>query len=698
MGTKVVVKVEELRGVASSLRSAAVTIENKGNDLSVKGSVLETVSTSALSALSTEVQSLRDHSTALDARVDLAILYNTGDSGNVPQTGTLAYEVAGEDTTNPVAVQQQLGTAIGEFGEKIGSEDYKENDPRIQVLNSYMKTWFGNQTVMGSMYDRLGEEGTLALITSVGDHVGIRNRSSQEQAELAKSTLQLLKGGLATATNGWPDAKAEKFGKGLVDAAVNGIPHDSPYSDKFGMTSMAEALAFIAYNNPAASASFMYGAAIQADVRERERVDQGLPSPFNWMTPSRFLPALVAEGDIEWALDAPTSLMRALSAHPEKAYKFFHEDEQRADYWVTKRDYDDDFTAIARALDSASTNWAVRRDDPEGAAAIAALAINGLGGRDDFGFVDNPWPVSDSTEGVGASSSLARILETYIQGMNYSIFDNENTADLREVSEGHDSNNNPLGVMPRFNVDRLSEVLNVVGRDGGAFLKLRGAQNSYQEQLIQSGMTQEEFKDASQRLAKTEGFVAGSIGTGQIKDAQAHDAYVKAWIELAGVPASKLSGLASKYAGPAAPAAGWASDKMIEELKTQAEKKWANETAGTTADMEKQANIAMQQYTRSLLFSADADGLNGYQNGVVSLNSSNESAVQNPDGTYRLMTRSEYDDLVKQAETDDAAAKKLEAVNDDLLEIAGNNAGYLPTSSTRGDIEEAFKNPFVKYY
>ncbi|CAM3107606.1 DUF6571 domain-containing protein [Actinomyces slackii] len=396
--------------------------------------------------------------------------------------------------------------------------------------------------------------------------------------------------------------------------------------------------------------------------------------------------------------DAPASLIKDLSYHPTQAYDFFIEDAERAKYWVTERKYNDDFAAISQALETASTSYNVVKNHPRGAAEIAALAVNGLGGRRDFGYVDNPHLTKDTVEGVAAAGALAHILKTYIQGMNYSIFDNEDTGNLRKVSEDHDVNNNPLGIMPRFDVDRLSEVLNIVGRDGGAFLKLREAQNSYQEKMIHKDMTNPEFNDASQRLAKTEGFVASSIGTGQIKDAQAHDAYVKAWVDLAGAPVSELTGLASKYAGPAAPVAGWASDKMIDDLKSRAEKKWADSTAATTADMEKQANIAMQQFTRSLLLSADADGLNGYQKGVESLGSSNESAVQNPDGTYRLMTRAEYNDLVERARTDSAAAETLDKVNSDLLDVAGNNAGFLPAGATRGDVEGSFKDPFSKYY
>ncbi|CAM3107631.1 hypothetical protein ACSL103130_11865 [Actinomyces slackii] len=273
------------------MRTKATDVEFRGSNLSLGADSLETVSSTSLSTLATEVQTLRDHATALDARVDMAIIHNTGDTGNVPQTGTLSYEVPGKDSTDPVAVQQQLGTTIGQFGGEIASSGHKRNDPRIAVLESYMGKWNANQTVMGSMYDELGEEGTLALTTTVGLHTGVRPGSSDEQVATAKKTLELLKAGLNTATSGWSDEKAEKFGKNLIDVAVNGVSSNSRYAKVSSGGPLTEALAFLVYNNSEASGSFIYGAATpsrlpRAEGRRRRkeesvRIDRHfeIPSP-----------------------------------------------------------------------------------------------------------------------------------------------------------------------------------------------------------------------------------------------------------------------------------------------------------------------------------------------------------------------------------------------------------------------------------
>ncbi|MBF0695806.1 hypothetical protein [Actinomyces bowdenii] len=717
MATKIVINIESLRGVAGNMRTLATQVEGKKDTLYSRGSSLDTVGTDSLSTVADDVQSLKDHATALDARVDLAILHNSGDGKNVPETGNISYTVEGEDSAKPEDVERELGVAIAGLGEDIATSEYQEGDPRVELLRSKMQTWNANTNVMGATFDSWGPEGTLAVTTAVGDHVGYAYRASEEQSEIAQKTLNLLKSGMNTATSGWADSKAEKFGRDMIDVSVTGWSSGSPYDQRFGLYLPREAMAFLTHRNIGASDAFILGAMEQADKYDQEYAEHmGGGSPWDTMNgPSRFLPAMIDEGDAEWAFDVPTNLLHDLSIRPEASFEFFSADDSRSEYWVTKRDYSDDFTAVAAALDAASTDWRVTSSHPEEAAEIAALAINGLGSRDDFGHVEHPlWP--DEITGVGAAGSLGHILSTYIEGMNYSIIDNEYTNILNHAEPRDDMYGNELPAMPRFNVDKLSNVLNVVGRDGGAFLELRGAQNRYQDQIIRPGMTEDQFKNAAQDLGKVEGYVAYVIGTGRIDDAKAHDKYMKAWIDLAGKPASELTGLASKFGpGPVGKAAGWGSEALVNHLATQAETTWANETPGTIEDMNQQAHVAQAQFARNLLMSADADGLAGYQNGSAPLSQNNEAAVKNDDGSYRLMTREEYDALTEEAqaptrgkdESDaefsererkaDAARERLTKVNNDMTDIAKGERGYM-NMITREDVEEAYKNAFLSYF
>ena len=162
-------------------------------------------------------------------------------------------------------------------------------------------------------------------------------------------------------------------------------------------------------------------------------------------------------------------------------------------------------------------------------------------------------------------------------------------------------------------------------------------------------------------------------------------------------------------------AAGWGSEALVNHLATQAETTWANETPGTIEDMNQQAHVAQAQFARNLLMSADADGLAGYKNGSAPLSQNNEAAVKNDDGSYRLMTREEYDALTEEAqaptrgkdESDaefsererkaDAARERLTKVNNDITDIAKGERGYM-NMITREDVEEAYKNAFLSYF
>ncbi|BDA64993.1 hypothetical protein [Actinomyces capricornis] len=90
----------------------------------------------------------------------------------------------------------------------------------------------------------------------------------------------------------------------------------------------------------------------------------------------------------------------------------------------------------------------------------------------------------------------------------------------------------------------------------------------------------------------------------------------------------------------------------------------------------------------------------------------NPAAVENPDGTFRLMTRQEYDAMASEVqnmtkndgETDaefnakkEAAQKKLKDINSDLRGIAGVESGYR-NMVTVGDVESAYKGSFVDFY
>lgn len=94
--TKVTVDIEQLHGAATSLSSATTSDEEKCNTLTRSANEVS-VPTYALTLVPGYVEDLRNKSKTLDAKVDLVILVNSGNTGNAPESGSISYGVSGND-------------------------------------------------------------------------------------------------------------------------------------------------------------------------------------------------------------------------------------------------------------------------------------------------------------------------------------------------------------------------------------------------------------------------------------------------------------------------------------------------------------------------------------------------------------------------------------------------------------------------
>jgi hypothetical protein len=179
------------------------------------------------------------------------------------------------------------------------------------------------------------------------------------------------------------------------------------------------------------------------------------------------------------------------------------------------------------------------------------------------------------------------------------------------------------------------------------------------------------------------------------------------------VPATKLAQLASAFAPPGASgAANWASDKMVSTLSDYATRTWASNTDRAVSDANKQSKESRLEFVRALMFSADEQGLLGYQHDYGELNPDSPAVRKKPDGTYRLITRDEYSEMVEAASKDSSgeAQHKLDQANTDLRGLMTTDEGYGymsdskadgglgGTKPTEDDLESAYNKEFLKYH
>lgn len=695
--------IERMRSVASGLSSTATTVESKYNSLSSAGSALG-LSTQPLADVPGYVQDLRDQSTYIDGKVDWIILISSGGSGSFPDSGEVSYDVPGGEPDTLEEVETALGEVMAGLGSDLATSDHKKGDPRLSVLKTYLEKWGGRDRVVTTMYDQLGPEGALALTESVGNHVGLAYQASDdesddesdEESESAQNTLELIKSSLYRASNAWPDDKAHEFGAGLVEAARR-PDLKSPYSDN-GISVRTESLTWLLYDAGDASGSFVLGAAEKIDEIQKEDDAYGVPGGWMWLGPSRFLPAVIDEADEGWALDAPSVALHALSEHPTAAYTFFNDDAKRIKYWTAEHDYGSfgDLSGAAAALDVASTDPSLTRSRPAETASIAALAIDGFASRDRFG------PADRTDQGVEAAQSLEHILETYMPSVVDS-YGAPQTAGNRPAADVNGDKvpdllynvTTPVGEQvknsPWFDSASLDRVLGVVGRDGQALLDFRLAVNEAEVGSMPEGTTRDEFEVVARSWGAVEGAIANAIGTGSVKNAKADDEYAMAWIELAGMPASEISGLASRYAPPGlGKGAGWGAGAMVDWLKEQAVDTWASSASDEKEYQDAAADQAYSDLTLRLLFAADRAGLNGYQNpesGETLDGDSLGSAVRkNPDGSFRLITAEEFEGL---------SPDEQGRVRASLVSLAGSTDGMGTMVSS---LQPSFEVQFLQRY
>lgn len=678
---KVKANITELRNVATSLGGTTDNIENQYNKLHPKGSSLK-LSTSSLIGIPGYVESLREECKYLSAKADWLEIINTGDDGKIP-TGDVSCDIPGNEPKTLSNMEHWLGEAMADSAKKLATADYKEDDPRLKSLRDKMARWKGDAVVMSPMFSDLGPEGTLVLTHAVGAHSDLTRDTTEEERKASRELLVSIKEGLATATNSWPAAQSQKFGQDLVKFAR----HPDQNSDYYLLDvpiPRVEALNWLLYKNKASN-EFNLGAAEKMDEIQQEDNKNGVDG-WRQMGPSYFLPLMVDGADKVWAFDTPTSVFRALGEHPQASYQFFNGNVRRMTYWSAQHDYaSGNLSGIAAAFDAASTDPAIMRKDPGGAATIASYGVNGIMGRSDVGpktqYVPTVGDMYLGMQGTETAGSVRHIFQTYFSSVadGFANSSKRPTADLDHdgVPDQTYAVTQPTGQAvansPWFSRESLNKAFGIIGRDPQSMLKMRETLSNAETQRVNPGMDEKESEAMMTYWANVEGAVANAIGTAAINDAELKDKNAKAWIQLGSMGASEV---ASKVPGGKVASIG--SDAFIDWLAKQAEDNWAKNASTEKEKQEALTDQALQDYKRRLLFAYDQAGLNGYQNDIDPdtgkskhpLSASHgDAVVEEPvgSGNYRLITKKEYDAL---------PADRQSTVRNTLNSLAGTSVGW----------------------
>lgn len=538
---RVSIDVTALRDVIQGMRDVV-------DEVSEEWSAVGTAAAEALTS-APALQKLGDHTTAvteaaddLQARLDLAILVNTGDDGKLPDSGTLTYELSGSSDSVD-AVMEQLGVELAEVGRNVHPWLPDEYGDYADLMERYTN----DGTVMSAMYQELGPQGTLALIAQFAEDDEGYGIDPADQERL----LSAMQDGLETASNesGFP---SDEFADGLVDAATQ---HPSDPDAPVNVAAFPGALSYLLYDSHY-SDEFLTSAADALDEYERTNMegtwsDRSMGSNIDF---SRFFPddATVAG----W--DPMVGLMSALGNNADVSLDFFtggpNDGADRQMYWLHDRQWmHDQFLHVSEALLEATTDPSLL-DPPDGqdaadASQLVSAAVNLLGHREGIGYYDAGMFGTDVERSAAASENFATMLATYMYAVDESLQLGE--PHLPGWDEAVNSQNVRAGYypgvipnVPLFNEDSLRNFMVYSAGNEDGLLALRAGLNDYtaqkyslaaqylQESGVDDQVARDIFEQAYLGQAQLEGAFVNAIGDASVSRAAGEDAVREQWVSL----------------------------------------------------------------------------------------------------------------------------------------------------------------------
>ena len=490
---------------------------------------------------------LEDQKPELKTRLDLAVLLDT------KGTGHATYQV-GKDTLDNT--KTLLGNALAEGGMDLhAGGDAKQ----VRAYNEILATYAGDGKVMSPMFQKLGPENTLRVLSNVGQ-ASVPPMS--EDVEAKKRLIDLYRQGLGAASkeSGFPD---KDFADGLVKAATKD-PEDY-YGDPVTEYGLTSALSILMYD---AKFSDDFSRELAVGLDKYERVDHkgqddlwghrdGAPGNFLWNEMVPFEAGNVAQ-------DPMTSMNTMLANSPTAALEFY-DDAKRQKYYIHDRNWNGDkYVSLSEALDAATTTPALCKDpeDGEKAAELASATVNYLGTR---GNVDD---LGDIMKGGEGSENFAHILGTYMYGVNQTVIGGQESlgADKGKVSTMvHLDGLGTVQNLPLFEKEAMAKFGLVAMSSDDGMAELRNATNRYESMRI-SGVAewikhphngadghpingQLALRDVIKEHARLEGFFLNAAGDAAIAEGKEKDEAVGKWVDHAEsvvglVPVPGVAGLA----------------------------------------------------------------------------------------------------------------------------------------------------------
>ncbi|MFG1627283.1 hypothetical protein [Kribbella sp. NPDC049227] len=472
---------------------------------------------------------LEDQKPELKTRLDLAVLLDTKGTGHV------TYSVDKDTLDN---TKTMLGNALADRGKEL----MPSGDPKfIKAYNEILATYTTDGKVMSPMFQKLGPEGTLTVLSNVGQ-ASVPPMS--EDVEAKKRLIDLYRQGLGAASKE-PGFPHESFADGLVKAATKD-PEDyvGRGTTGYGLTS---ALSVLMYN---AHFSDDFSKDLATGLDKYERIDHkgqdGLWSNRPDAMGNDFLWDQMVPYEAGDVTNDPMISMNSMLANSPNAALDFYKDDERQKYYIKDRTWQGDgYQSLSHVLDVATTDPdIVKGPHAKDAAELAGATVNLLSER--RGSVEDMRTFIDDMRGDSAKN-FAHILGTYMVGADQAV--NGGTYDYKDgvdpsqsTSVTMDAFGNVVNI-PLFDKDALAKfgVAAMSTEDG--MLELRNATNRYESQKL-SGLANlvthpKDGVDGEMALQKgisenahLEGLFLKANGDVAIAEGKDRDEEVGKWIDL----------------------------------------------------------------------------------------------------------------------------------------------------------------------
>lgn len=542
------IDVEACRSVSSGLRSLVTSVRDERGSVRVAAEHA-LCSTVPLKAMDDPLDVLGEAAVELDARVDLAIALNTGDSGRVPGGGVLTYEAGSDDSYR--AVRQRLGEVLasGVLDLRSAGNHGRDGVERFAFYTDLLERYGDDQVVVDAFVGALGPDGVVEVPVVLHDLMSTYETyryGSEEDlfwdddttmrehlAALQQQFMESFGAAVGSAT------RSADFRRANPDFTAALVERVTQAKDAAGW-GLSQVLRFGTYDH-----DFLLQVGRGLYEAERDAV-----GPF-WG--GRFGAELdgwtLGTGDGGGHYDPFVGLFEAMSRTPEAAADFFNPmgDPARAteyaEYFIRDRRWNhDDFNALGMVLDAGGTVYhqaGASQARQTQSAWIASAAVHYLAQRGDG---DQWWNPFDHPQRIGdaGKDSLGHLLAAYItdidrvaMGANGSL-----GTEAHEAMEGWEVG---LPVGAGLDKGELSTVMREVMTDRSASGALGAATAAWNEERITYAMRHWSGADADSAQVHSStynsaallGFVLEAQGAGLTADAKNADETTKAYLGFA---------------------------------------------------------------------------------------------------------------------------------------------------------------------